>query len=71
MPYISFIIANPVAIFYMTIERCLIISFPVQYNKTKKKILIKITLFTMSLVSFMFVFLYSLDYPQESQTGID
>ena len=70
MPYVAFIMANPVAVFYLAIERCVIISFPVQYNKREQKILIKITLFTMSLVSFIFLFLYSLDYPQESQTGI-
>jgi hypothetical protein len=71
MSCITFIMANPVAVFYLTIERCIIISFPVQYDQTKKKILIKITLFTMSLVSFILVFLYSFDYPQGSQTGID
>jgi hypothetical protein len=71
MPYVAFIMANPVAVFYLTIERCVIISFPIQYDKTKKKILIKITLFTMLLVSFILVFLYSLDYPQGSQTGTD
>ena len=71
MPCFGFIMANPVAIFYLTIERCVIISFPVRYNKTEDKILIKITLFTMSLVSFTFLFLYSLDYPRGSQTGID
>ena len=71
MPCGAFIMASPVAVFYLTIEWCVIISFPVQYNKTKKRILIRITLFTMSLVSFIFIFLGLLDHPQGSQTGID
>jgi hypothetical protein len=70
MPCFSFIMANQVAVFYLTIERCLIIRFPIKYNKSKRKTLIKITLFTMSLNSLITVFIYSLDYPQGSQTGI-
>ena len=70
MPCLVFIIANQPAVLYLTIERCMIIRFPIKYSKSKRKILIQLTLLTMTIVSFIVVFLYSLNYPQGSQTGI-
>jgi hypothetical protein len=37
IPCFAFILANPVAVFYLTIELCVIISFPVTTTKQKRE----------------------------------